>query len=164
MRKRMRACGMTASQAVPIRFCSRRGLPCRACCQPRGALLPHPFTLTRAKRGRFAFCGTVPGVAPAGHYPAPCFRGARTFLHSKRALQPEGPQRARLKQRPPGQLTLSISSFRQTKSRPAVRSGRRASKSSGRIARFYGRPHRITAAVSSVKSLIAAGGAWRNQY
>jgi hypothetical protein len=31
--------------AVPIRFCSRRGLPCRACCQPRGALLPHPFTL-----------------------------------------------------------------------------------------------------------------------
>src|SRR5258706_13735791 len=29
---------------------------------------------------RFAFCGTVPGVAPAGRYPAPCFRGARTFL------------------------------------------------------------------------------------
>jgi len=33
------------------------------------------------KRGRrFAFCGTFPGVAPAGRYPAPCFRGARTFL------------------------------------------------------------------------------------
>ena len=30
---------------------------------------------------RFAFCGTFPGVAPAGRYPAPCFRGARTFLH-----------------------------------------------------------------------------------
>ncbi len=30
--------------------------------------------------GRFAFCGTFPGVAPAGRYPAPCFRGARTFL------------------------------------------------------------------------------------
>ena len=29
---------------------------------------------------RFAFCGTFPGVAPAGRYPAPCFRGARTFL------------------------------------------------------------------------------------
>ena len=26
--------------------CSRRGLPCRVCCQPRGALLPHLFTLT----------------------------------------------------------------------------------------------------------------------
>ncbi len=31
---------------------------------------------------RFAFCGTVPGVAPAGRYPAPYFRGARTFLAS----------------------------------------------------------------------------------
>jgi hypothetical protein len=31
--------------------------------------------------GRFAFCGTFPGVAPAGRYPAPCLRGARTFLH-----------------------------------------------------------------------------------
>ena len=30
--------------------------------------------------GRFAFCGTFPGVASAGNYPAPCFRGARTFL------------------------------------------------------------------------------------
>jgi len=29
---------------------------------------------------RSAFCGTVPGVAPAGGYPAPCFHGARTFL------------------------------------------------------------------------------------
>src|SRR3546814_15114438 len=27
---------------------------------------------------RSALCGTVPGVAPAGRYPAPCFRGART--------------------------------------------------------------------------------------
>jgi len=26
------------------------------------------------------FCGTFPGVAPAGRYPAPCLRGARTFL------------------------------------------------------------------------------------
>src|SRR5208337_2771988 len=34
-----------APGAVPIRFCSRRGLPCHVCYQPRGALLPHPFTL-----------------------------------------------------------------------------------------------------------------------
>src|SRR5437763_2392280 len=26
------------------------------------------------------FCGTFPGVAPARRYPAPCLRGARTFL------------------------------------------------------------------------------------
>jgi len=74
---------------VPIWPCSRWGLPCHACYQPRGALLPHPFTLTsRPKtRRRFAFCCTVPGVAPAGRYPAPCFRGARTFLSRGLAAQ-----------------------------------------------------------------------------
>jgi len=35
-----------AWHAVPIRFCSRWGLPCRSCYQQRGGLLPHPFTLT----------------------------------------------------------------------------------------------------------------------
>ena len=32
--------------AVPIWSCSRCGLPCRSRYRPRGALLPHPFTLT----------------------------------------------------------------------------------------------------------------------
>jgi len=39
------------------------------------------------------FCGTVPGVAPAGRYPAPCFRGARTFLspnERRAAIRPSG--------------------------------------------------------------------------
>ena len=35
-------------RVAPIRFCSRRGLPCRRRCRLRGALLPHPFTLTRS--------------------------------------------------------------------------------------------------------------------
>jgi hypothetical protein len=73
---------------VPTWSCSRWGLPCRHRRRRRGALLPHPFTLTRRLRsasdrgpgGRTALCGTFPGVAPAGRYPAPCFRGARTFL------------------------------------------------------------------------------------
>lgn len=86
---------------VPIRFCSRWGLPCRPRCRVRGALLPHLFTLTclrgrgrygtagpeacraevpKDEGGRFDLCGAFPGVAPAGRYPAPCFRGARTFL------------------------------------------------------------------------------------
>src|SRR6187397_2784108 len=83
-------CGVIALQrtsrvAVPIRFCSRCGLPCRVRCRTRGALLPHLFTLTTPKphRGegeRFVLCGTVPGVAPAGRYPAPYVDGARTFL------------------------------------------------------------------------------------
>ena len=34
-------------RVAPIRSCSRRGLPCRRRCRLRGALLPHPFTLTR---------------------------------------------------------------------------------------------------------------------
>src|SRR5581483_9857033 len=33
------------SPAVPIWSCSRWGLPCRLCCQKRGALLPHHFNL-----------------------------------------------------------------------------------------------------------------------
>ena len=60
---------LSADTAVPIRSCSRWGLPCHPCRQGRGALLPHRFT--RACQAlppdrRFVFCGTVPGVAPAG--------------------------------------------------------------------------------------------------
>jgi len=69
--------------APPIWSCSRWGLPCRTCCHVRGALLPHPFTLTSKRR--FAFCGTFPGVTSAGRYPAPCSHGARTFLCPKTA-------------------------------------------------------------------------------
>ena len=49
------------SPAAPIRSCSRWGLPCRPRCRGRGALLPHPFTLTRQG------CGTtgVP-IRPSG--------------------------------------------------------------------------------------------------
>ena len=88
--------GRSRRRVVPIRSCSRWGLPCRSCCQSRGGLLPHRFTLTPpalraggrppARRaaalqaGRSLFCGTFPGVAPAGRYPAPSLRGARTFL------------------------------------------------------------------------------------
>ena len=77
------------SRAVPIRSCSRWGLPCRLRCRRRGALLPHPFTLTAAIRyapRRYAFCCTFPETCPregtysAGRYPAPYIRGARTFL------------------------------------------------------------------------------------
>jgi hypothetical protein len=70
-------------RAVPIWSCSRWGLPCRPRCRRRGALLPHRFTLAGGPERpgrRSVLCGTVPGVAPAGRYPAPCFRGARTFL------------------------------------------------------------------------------------
>ena len=75
-----------AGSIVPIRFCSRWGLPCRPRCRVRGALLPHLFTLTSPEKPklssarRFDLCGAFPGVAPAGCYPAPYVDGARTFL------------------------------------------------------------------------------------
>ena len=50
-------CGVIARRrtfrvAVPIRFCSRCGLPCRFRCRKRGALLPHLFTLAAPKPRR----------------------------------------------------------------------------------------------------------------
>ena len=42
--------------AFPIRSCSRWGLPCHARHRARGALLPHPFTLTGRPRGVSAVC------------------------------------------------------------------------------------------------------------
>jgi len=67
---------------LPPLFGLAPGGVCRAACRyrRRGALLPHPFTVASPKRSPSALCGTVPGVASAGRYPAPLFRGARTFL------------------------------------------------------------------------------------
>ncbi len=66
--------------AAPIWSCSRWGLPCRSRCRSRGALLPHLFTLAcRRRRRRSVFCGTFPGVTPAGRYPAPCLPWSPDF-------------------------------------------------------------------------------------
>ncbi len=52
--------------------------------------------LLRTDLKRSVFCGTIPGVAPAGRYPAPYLHGARTFLPgrlkpSKAVIRPAGP-------------------------------------------------------------------------
>ncbi len=59
----------------------------------------HPCRPAEAADRRYAFCGTFPRVTPAGRYPAPCSRGARTFL------PPRG--RSRSERRPSGRLTLA---------------------------------------------------------
>src|SRR6516162_11595968 len=41
---------------------------------------PLPPARRAGESRRCPFCGTFPGVAPAGGYPAPHLRGARTFL------------------------------------------------------------------------------------
>jgi hypothetical protein len=59
----------------PIWSCSERGLPCRHCCQRRGALLPHHFTLTKYSQPttwRYIFCGTFRRFAPPRRYLALC--------------------------------------------------------------------------------------------
>ena len=69
------------SVLLPVWFAMPFPLP-----DPRCALTApfHPYCAIAPKgQGeRFVLCGTVPGVAPAGRYPAPYVDGARTFLPS----------------------------------------------------------------------------------
>ncbi len=63
---RRRPC--SREREIPIRSCSRRGLPCRPCHQVRGGLLPHPFTLTgrpKAPGGLLSVALSL-GSPPAG--------------------------------------------------------------------------------------------------
>jgi hypothetical protein len=53
-------------RTAPIRSCSRWGLPCRSCCQSRGGLLPHPFTLTTTDRGGLLSVALSLGSPPPG--------------------------------------------------------------------------------------------------
>ena len=89
-----------------------------------------PSPAGRSPGGQTALCGTFPRVTPAGHYPAPCFRGARTFLPrvaSRAAIRPPDPKgRCRVAQR----SFQALSRFQQT---PAGRPDGRG---------FRGRAHR----------------------
>ncbi len=49
---------------VPIRSCSRRGLPCRRRRRRRGALLPHPFTLAFGEPKAVCFLWRFPWGRP----------------------------------------------------------------------------------------------------
>ena len=86
--------------AIPIRSCSRWGLPCRRCCQRNAVRSYRTLSLSPGRnRGRPAFCGTFPNSMQkhetAGRYPAPLLCGARTFLpctitHAAATAQPPG--------------------------------------------------------------------------
>jgi hypothetical protein len=69
----------------PIWPCSDWGLPCRRCCQRRGGLLPHRFTLTpsthlSAGLGAVSFLWPYPSPCGAQALPGSLPGGARTFL------------------------------------------------------------------------------------
>src|SRR5207237_8295826 len=93
-----------AARAVPIRSCSRWGLPCRRRCRRRGALLPHRFTLAAAITQRTAavcflwhfpwnLIAACAATGPAGRYPAPYVHGARTFLPGALSVRAGPPAR-----------------------------------------------------------------------
>src|SRR5688572_14877906 len=89
-----------------------RGLACHVCYQPRGALLPHLFTLTqpslfRATARRYVFCATFRRVAPPGCYPAHC--PVEFGLSSPVGLRPRpcGRGTPARRQRVPGSLRRS---------------------------------------------------------
>lgn len=111
---------------IPIRSCSRRGLPCHPCRQGRGGLLPHPFTLTPGKPGAVCFLWRYPSglrlpASPGGRYPPPCLRGARTFL------QPPPPQRsgAPAVARPPDRRSGASTHAQKGRFHPTLRPKRR---------------------------------------
>ena len=72
----------------PIWSCSGWGLPCHACYQPRGALLPHHFTLTCAMQrwpSAVCFLRHFPSAHAAQGLPGTLPSGARTFLRNTAA-------------------------------------------------------------------------------
>src|SRR4051794_21679144 len=72
--------------ALPSLFGFAPGVVCHAVSVAGNAVRsyrtfsPLPSEAREGKGGRFVLCGTFPGVAPAGCYPAPYVDGARTFL------------------------------------------------------------------------------------
>src|SRR5215472_65502 len=72
------------SVLLPVGFAVPPALP-QARCALTAPFHPYrgPSALGRGREWaprRFVFCGTFPGVTPAGRYPAPYVHGARTFL------------------------------------------------------------------------------------
>src|SRR5260221_8254524 len=53
--------------------------------RPYRTISPLPPARSPETGRRYIFCCTFPGVAPAGRYPAPHLRGARTFLSPPQA-------------------------------------------------------------------------------
>jgi hypothetical protein len=67
-------------RAAPFLFGLAPGGVCRAVGVAADAVRSYrTFSPLPANR-RFVLCGTFPGLAPAGRYPAPFVHGARTFL------------------------------------------------------------------------------------
>jgi hypothetical protein len=75
---------LRAKSFAPSLFGLAPGGVCRAACVTAGAVRSYrtvsPLPSLPQEGRRSVLCGTVPGLAPAGCYPAPLVHGARTFL------------------------------------------------------------------------------------
>src|SRR5919198_1387823 len=67
------------SVLLPVGFAMPLPLP-ETRCALTAPFHPYRAEAPKGEGGRFSLCGTFPGVAPAGRYPAPHVDGARTFL------------------------------------------------------------------------------------
>ena len=65
------------SVLLPVGFAVPPALPPTRCALTAPF---HPYRDLRNAPRRSVLCGTIPGLAPAGCYPAPLVHGARTFL------------------------------------------------------------------------------------
>lgn len=104
--------------AVPIRSCSRWGLPCRFRCRSRGGLLPHPFTLAPLMLRRHEPCGARGGLLSValslGSPPPDVIRhrvSSEPGLSSRAAFR-------RMRARPPGRLVSGIKVLWRQNARP----------------------------------------------
>jgi len=98
-RKRVSSPAEARNSAVPIWSCSRWGLPCRFRCRSRGALLPHPFTLTRCRAEAW-------GRAVCFLWHFPWGRPRRTLSGTVFPWSPDfPPPDAKVQGRPSGRLT-----------------------------------------------------------
>ena len=101
--------GRSRSRAAPIRSCSRWGLPCHRRYRRRGALLPHPFTLTRGRtkpgpeavcflwhcpwgRPRRPLAGTVFPWSP--DFPPPALEARKATIRPSGGAHPRGSEAA----------------------------------------------------------------------
>jgi hypothetical protein len=103
-----RACGAVSHPTpIPIRSCSRRGLPCRTCRQARGGLLPHPFTLTLMTQGGLLSVALSLGFRdplPRPRAPAACRLPRADVIRRLASVEPGLSSRKRTSQRSPGRL------------------------------------------------------------
>ena len=83
----------SGGRGVPIWHCSRWGLPCGACCQPPGGLLPHRFTLTTSGPAAVSFLWRFPSGCPARALPGTDASASPDFPLIPKDKRPSGPPR-----------------------------------------------------------------------